>query len=110
MDDFRLVANEVRKGASLIVSSINLSWTDNSYLNKQLLAAAIFRASENNRYVIICANGGVMAVIEPNGAVQSLFLPQKIALEKQNNSDSKLLLGTVQFLWSKTPFTKTWWL
>ncbi len=108
--DFRLVANEVRRGASLIVSSINLSWIHNSHLNKQMLAAGIFRAIENYRYVVICANEGVMAVIEPNGAVQSLFLPPKIAEQKKRDNNSDLLLGTVQFLWSKTPFTKTWWL
>ena len=106
--DFRLVTSEVRRGASLIVSSANLSWMRNCFLNKQLLAAAIFRAIENNRYVILCTNGGVMAIVEPNGAVQSLSLPSPAT--NQKNGDSNLLLGTVQFLWSKTPLTKTWWL
>jgi predicted amidohydrolase len=111
IEDFRLVADEVRRGASLIVNSINLSWIRNRVFNKQLLAAAIFRAIENNRYVLLCGNRGVMAVIEPNGAVQSSFLPGQNEEEgKQHEQNSEILLGTVQFLWSKTPFTKTWWL
>ncbi len=108
--DFRLAANEVRRGASLIVSSTNLSWIKSRFLSKQLLAAAIFRAIENNRYVILCADGQVLAVIEPNGLVQSLFFQPSVLEHKEENKDSHLLLGRVQFLWSKTPFTKTWWL
>jgi apolipoprotein N-acyltransferase len=107
--DFRLVADEVRRGASLIVSSVNVSWIANRFLNKQLLAAAIFRAAENNRYIILGANGGTLALIEPDGNVQGIFLPSSQSPDKQSKK-ADLLLGTVQFLWSKTVFTRTRWL
>ncbi len=107
--DFRLVANEVRKGASLIIDSTNLDLLSNPYLNRQLLAAAIFRAIENNRYILFSTGRGVKAIIEPSGAVQCLDL-SSTATKQNNNSLEGNLLGTVQFRWSKTLFTKTWWL
>ena len=94
--DFRLVANEVRKGASLIIDSTNLDLLSNPYLNRQLLAAAIFRAIENNRYILFSTGRGVKAIIEPSGAVQCLDL-SSTATKQNNNSLEGNLLGTVQF-------------
>ena len=106
--DYRLVAHEVRRGASLLISSSDLSWSADKYLNKQILAAAIFRAVENQRYVLVSTNGGLLAIIEPSGVVQSLSMT-KVDAEQSRLDQRSILLGTVQFLWSKTPFTKMWW-
>ena len=38
----RLVANKVRRGASLIIYEDNLDWAGDKCLSKQLLAAAVF--------------------------------------------------------------------
>ncbi len=109
ISDSRLVANEVRRGASLLISSTDLSWTHSKFLNKQILAAAVFRAIENNRYIVLSTNNGVLSIIEPSGIIQSLsFAHQR---QKQlGKEDQAILLGAVQFRWSKTPFTKMWWL
>ena len=105
----RLVANQVRSGASLLVCSTNISWTRYRCLSKQLLARAIYRAVENNRYLVLCTNSGVSAIIEPSGAVQALSLGQFDGNKMNQAAYPSLILGTVQFLWSKTPFTKMWW-
>ena len=96
----RLIAAEVREGASLLVNITNLAYFHNSYLSKQILAAAVFRAVENKRYVILSANTGVSAVIDPAGVVQSATYAGKRGT----------LLDTVQFLNEKTVFTNLWWL
>jgi apolipoprotein N-acyltransferase len=96
----RLIAAEVREGASLLVNITNLAYFHNSYLSKQILAAAVFRAVENKRYVVLSANTGVSAVIDPAGVVQSATYAGKRGT----------LLDTVQFLNDKTLFTNMWWL
>ncbi|PWT95663.1 MAG: apolipoprotein N-acyltransferase [Candidatus Melainabacteria bacterium] len=96
----RLIAAEVREGASLLVNITNLAYFHNSYLSKQILAAAVFRAVENKRYVILSANTGVSAVIDPAGVVQSATYQGKRGT----------LLDTVQFLNDRTVFTNMWWL
>lgn len=96
----RLIADEVRRGASLIVNVSNLSRFHNSSLNKQVLAAATLRAVENGRFVVVAANTGISAVIDPSGVVTSRSLAGKRGV----------LVDTVQFLYKHTPFSKMWWL
>jgi apolipoprotein N-acyltransferase len=95
-----LIAQQVRKGASLIVNLTNFSWCNNPALNKQLLAAAVLRAVENQRSVILCSNTGVSAVIDADGLVTS----------KSAFASRGTLMDTVQFLCEKTMFTRMWWL
>ncbi len=95
-----LAAGEVSKGASLLVNVADLGYFHNSILNQQLLSAAIFRAVENGRYVVIAANNGISAVIDPCGLVTSASV----------SGQRGILLDRVQFLHKKTPFTKMWWL
>jgi apolipoprotein N-acyltransferase len=95
-----LIAQQVRHGASLIINLANLSWCRNVSLNKQLLAATVFRAVENQRSAIICSNTGISAVIDSNGVVTS----------KSGFGSRGTLIDTVQFLWEKTMFTRMWWL
>ncbi len=95
-----LIAQQVREGASLIINLANLSWCHNGSLPKQLLAAAVFRAVENQRSAIVCSTTGISAVIDANGVVTS----------KSNFGVRGTLIDTVQFLWDKTMFTRMWWL
>lgn len=95
-----LIAEEVRKGASVLVNVSNLAWFHNATLNRQVLAAAVFRAVENGRYLVLATNTGISAVINPSGFVTSASLPGRRGV----------LVDTVQFLYQKTPFTKMWWL
>jgi len=96
----RLIADEVRDGASLLINVSNLAWFHNSQLNRQLLAAAVMRAVENGRYMVLSTNTGISAVIDPAGTVTSVSLP----------GQKGVLLDTVQFLYKRTPFTRMWWL
>lgn len=95
-----LIAQQVRRGASLLVNVSNLGWFHGSAVSRQILASCVMRAVENERYVVLSTNTGVSAVIDPSGFVTNL-----------SQSERKgVLVGTVQFLYKKTPFTKMWWL
>ena len=96
----KLIANEVRNGASLLVNVSNLAWFHNASINRQLLAAAVFRSVENERYMVLAANHGISAVIDPTGMINGMSLP----------GHRGVLLNTIQFLYDKTPFSKMWWL
>jgi len=96
----QLVSEQVRQGASLIVVLANLGWFHNSSLSKQFLACATLRAVENRRFVILSTNSGVSSVIDPCGVVVS----KSLALKRG------ILLDTVQFIYSKTPFSRLRWL
>ncbi len=95
-----LISNEVRKGANVLVNISNLGWFHSSSLNKELLAAAVFRAVENGRFLIVASNTGISAVIDPAGVVKSQSLAGKRGV----------ILDTVQFLYRGTPFSRMWWL
>jgi apolipoprotein N-acyltransferase len=95
-----LISKEVRKGANLIVNISNLGWFHSSSLNKELLAAGVFRAVENGRYVVIASNTGISAVIDPAGVVKSQSFSGKRGV----------IIDTVQFLYKSTPFSRMWWL
>lgn len=96
----RLVAEEVRSGAHLLVNLSNLGWFHGSALNRQVMAASIFRAVENGRFMVVATNTGISAIIDPAGVVTSASYPGKRGT----------LIDTVQFLYNKTPFTQMWWL
>ena len=94
------IAAEVSKGASLLVNVSDTSYFHNSTLSQQLLSAAILRAVENGRYLILASNTGVSAVIDPYGIVTSASL----------QGQKGILVDRVQFLHRKTPFTRAWWM
>ena len=96
----RLIADEVRHGGSLLVNVSNFAWFHNSNLNRQVLAASVMRAVENERYMVLATNTGISAVIDPSGCVNGDSLPGK----------KGVLLNTVQFLYKMTPYTRMWWL
>lgn len=95
-----IISNEVRHGANLLVNVSNLGWFHQSFLNRQILAAAVMRAVENGRFVVLATNTGISAVIDPAGVVTSVSYPGKRGS----------LIDTVQFLYGQTPFSKMWWL
>jgi apolipoprotein N-acyltransferase len=96
----RLIAQEVRHGASLLINLSNTSWFHGSSLNRQMLAAAVFRAVENERFVVVSANTGISCVIDPGGVLKSASF----------QSRRGTVIDTVQFLSDKTLFSKMWWL
>src|SRR5262249_16833239 len=59
------ISEQVRDGASLVVNVSNLSWFHNAILSRQVLAAGVLRAVENERYVVVASNTGISAVIAP---------------------------------------------
>jgi apolipoprotein N-acyltransferase len=96
----KIVSDQVRDGASLIVVLANLGWFHNSSLNKQYLACATLRAVENKRFLVLSTNTGISGVIDPAGLVVS----KSYALQRG------VLTDTVQFIYSKTPFNRMHWL
>jgi apolipoprotein N-acyltransferase len=95
-----LISSEVRRGSSLLINLSNLGWFHNSFLNRQVLAAAVLRAVENGRFMILSTNTGISAIIDPAGVVTSASYAGKRGV----------LLDTVQFLYGNTPFSRMWWL
>ena len=63
------VARFVKKGAQLLTVITNDSWWGDSFGPYQHVQIAIFRAIENRRWVIQCANGGISCFIDPLGNV-----------------------------------------
>lgn len=95
-----LIASEVNNGAALLVNVSDLSWFHNNVLSKQLLAAAVARAVENGRYLVMASNTGVSAVVNPLGVITSNSL----------SNQSGNLIDRVQFLSARTHYTRMWWL
>jgi apolipoprotein N-acyltransferase len=64
----------VQNGAQLLVNITNDGWFLKTAGAEQHLANSIFRAVENRRPLVRCANTGVSALIDPNGHVDRLSL------------------------------------
>ena len=64
------VAEQVRHGATLLVTITNDAWYGDTWAPWQHYRAARFRAAENRRTVLRAAITGVSAIIEPDGSVQ----------------------------------------
>ncbi len=63
------------KKANLLINLSDLSWFSSDCLKQQFIGFAVFRAIENRKPVIIAANNGISAFIEPNGKIKSQSLP-----------------------------------
>jgi apolipoprotein N-acyltransferase len=59
----------VLRGAEFIVVLTNDSWWGNSSGTYQHIAFAPFRAIENRRWIVQCANGGISAFVDPVGRI-----------------------------------------
>ena len=64
------VAEQVRHGATLLVTITNDAWYGDTWAPWQHYRAARFRAAENRRTVLRAAITGVSAIIGPDGSVQ----------------------------------------
>jgi len=59
----------VSKGATLLTTHANDAWCDGLSYPYQHFAMNIFRAIENRKYLIACANTGISGVIAPTGKI-----------------------------------------
>ncbi|MEW5878242.1 MAG: apolipoprotein N-acyltransferase [Acidobacteriota bacterium] len=72
------VAEQVRKGAGMLVTVTNDGWYGDSAAPYQHLVLAILRAAENRRFLVRAANTGISAIVDPYGRVlQKLPLGQR---------------------------------
>ncbi len=74
----QLSADDVRNGANLLVTITDDAWFGNTSAPYQHLSMAVFRAVENERFVVRAANTGITAVISPTGKIlasTNLFVP-----------------------------------
>ena len=59
----------VLKGATLLTTHANDAWCDGLSYPYQHFAMNIFRAIENRKYLVACANTGISGVIAPTGRI-----------------------------------------
>jgi apolipoprotein N-acyltransferase len=59
----------VQNGAQFIVNITNEAWFGKSAAPYHFLAMNVFRAVENRRSVVRCANTGVSCIIDPMGRI-----------------------------------------
>ncbi len=74
----QLSADDARSGANLLVTITDDAWFGDTSAPYQHLSMAVFRAVENDRFVVRAANTGISAVIAPTGRILSatgLFVP-----------------------------------
>lgn len=70
-----LAADSAKNGAQLLFLATNDSWYKDSPACTQHLAQSVFRAVENRRSVVIAANTGISAIIDPDGGIAASLAP-----------------------------------
>ena len=65
----------VQRGAELIINLTNDSWSKSIPAATQHAAMAVFRSAENRRSLVRSTNGGLTAVIDPNGRILDTNTP-----------------------------------
>ena len=88
----RVARQPVRLGAQLLVNLTNDGWFGLTAANQQQLAESVFRAVENRRPLVRCANTGVTAFIDANGHVTQTLRDPKTG----SVFAAGVLAGTVQ--------------
>lgn len=63
----------VREGAEVIVNLTNDLWSHSEPAAMQHLGMAVFRTVENRRSMVRSTNGGMTAIIDPNGKITDMF-------------------------------------
>ncbi len=74
----QLSQQDSRDGANLLVTITDDAWFGDTSAPYQHLSMAVFRAVENDRFVVRAANTGISAVISPTGKIleqTKLFVP-----------------------------------
>lgn len=69
----RVVRRPVRLGAQVLVNLTNDGWFGHSAACEQQLAESVFRAVENRRPLVRCANTGVTAFVNAQGKVERVL-------------------------------------
>lgn len=64
-----LVRRFVKNGAEVIVNITNEAWFGRTAAPRQFVAMSVFRAVENQVYVVRCANTGISCIIDPRGHI-----------------------------------------
>jgi apolipoprotein N-acyltransferase len=71
-DIFPQVSKEfVKRGADFLINITNDAWFGKTSASYQHLQASVFRAVENRRFVVRCANTGISCFINPKGKIIS---------------------------------------
>jgi apolipoprotein N-acyltransferase len=91
-----LVRRFAGRGAQLLVNITNDGWYGRTSAPYQHFAMAIFRAVENERYLVRAANTGITAVVDPHGRV----------LERTELFDRTVLVREVSLLAGSTFYTR----
>jgi len=78
-----MVRNRTKKGADFLFVAVNNAWFAKSSAAEKHLQMSIFRAVENNRFLIQAANTGISAIVDPHGKV----------LRQGNLGERKVLTG-----------------
>lgn len=92
-----LARNSARNGAELITVITNDSWYKTSTALTHHNSQAVFRAVENNRYVVRCANSGISAFIDSRGRI----------INKTEPLEYTTLTDEVELISEKTLYTVT---
>jgi apolipoprotein N-acyltransferase len=75
-DSFGYISRRfVQEGAQVILNITNDSWSGSVASEMQHLQMSVLRAVENRRSVARATNGGMTAVIDPNGKILQMYEP-----------------------------------
>lgn len=91
-----LAVSSVRNGGHLLVNLSDLAWFHKSMIGEQMLAFAVFRAIETDRFLIFAANTGPSVVISNHGNL----------IDKINCGEPGLLIARVSLRKELTTFTQ----
>lgn len=94
-----LIRNQVMHGANFLINLNDLSWFKSNFVHKEFLAAAVFRAIENQRDLVLAGNSGYSALIRANGSIESIS-----SLHEATN-----LKGSINSRESLSVYTKYGW-
>ena len=65
----------IRAGAQVMVNLTNDLWSYSEPAAMQHLGMAVFRTVENRRSMVRSTNGGMTAIIDPNGEIVDMYPP-----------------------------------
>ena len=78
----QLSRESVKEGAEIITLSTNDAWFYGSHAAKNHLSQSVFRAVENGRYILRCANLGESAIIDNKGRIAKGEEEGRLSLSK----------------------------